>query len=140
MLLWMSLGGPLFAAAKSFDFLFDVEVAEGRTILEGIESAIFQYAVVNVIIESDALNLVKLCSGLLCSLAEVDNGVQNVQFLLGLHPSFSVIFVPRLGSNVAHCIAKWAVGSFSPYPWFVSSFPDWLLKLIRVDSCVFSSS
>ncbi|KAL5734643.1 hypothetical protein ACOSP7_032504 [Xanthoceras sorbifolium] len=131
-------GQPLFAAAKSFDYLFDVEVSEGRAILEGIESVVFLH-LSNVIIESDALNLVKLCNGLLCSLAEVDNVVQDVQFLLGLHPSFSVAFVSRVGNNVTHCLAKWAVGNFSSCSWFVSSFPDWLLKLIRVDGCSVSS-
>ncbi|KAH7571051.1 hypothetical protein JRO89_XS05G0244900 [Xanthoceras sorbifolium] len=58
------------------------------------------------------------------------SAIVDVRFLLELYPFFSVS--PRLGNFVAHGLAKWAVGSVSSCCW-ASSFPEWLLKLIRVD-------
>ncbi|KAH7570943.1 hypothetical protein JRO89_XS05G0228700 [Xanthoceras sorbifolium] len=112
-------GVPIFAAARCFEMLCGVEAAEASAVLVGLHWA----ASLNlnpVLIESDALNVVML-------------------FLLELYPSFSVLFVPRLGNNIAHCITKWVVGSVSSCCW-ASNFPDWLLKCIRNDGGLVCSS
>ncbi|KAL5754048.1 hypothetical protein ACOSP7_022268 [Xanthoceras sorbifolium] len=138
--IWRSIlwGLLVFAAGQFFDNFFDVEFAEAKPIQLGISCAYF-LQLSRAVIEYDALNVVRLCCGAGISLAEVDNIVQDVIFLLGLNHSFSVAFFPRLENNVAHCIAKRAVSGCVSCSWS-SSFPDWLLKLIRVDVCPVGSS
>ncbi|KAL5791778.1 hypothetical protein ACOSP7_000372 [Xanthoceras sorbifolium] len=133
-----SSGLLVFAAGQFFDNFFDVESAEAKAIQLGISCACF-LQLSRAVIESDALNVVRLCGGTEVSLTEVDNIVQDVIFLLGLNHSYSVAFVPRLGNNVAHCITKRAVSGCVSCSWF-SSFPDWLVKLARMDGCSGGSS
>ncbi|KAL5808002.1 hypothetical protein ACOSQ3_028693 [Xanthoceras sorbifolium] len=71
----------VFAAAQFFYHYLNVESAEARAIQLGVSCACF-LQLSKAIIESDALNMVRLCNGVDASIAEVDNIVQDVTFCL----------------------------------------------------------
>ncbi|KAL5829614.1 hypothetical protein ACOSQ3_019082 [Xanthoceras sorbifolium] len=123
------LGALIFVAARFYDLLYGVEAAEFSAILLGLQWAL-SLNLAPVAVESDALNMVRLCCGFSFSYSNIDNIIQDVRFLLERHSFLSICFVSRLGNNVAHCVSKWAVGNPSSCC-FDASFPAWLLKLAR---------
>ncbi|KAL5742431.1 hypothetical protein ACOSP7_029163 [Xanthoceras sorbifolium] len=122
-------GDLIFVAAMFFDLLFGIEAAELTGILLGIRWAL-SLNLALVVVDFDALNMVRLCAGLSFTCSDLDNIVQDIHFLLEMYSWLSIAFVPRLGNNVAHCVVKWAVWNSSSCCW-ASSFPDWLLKLVK---------
>ncbi|KAL5859820.1 hypothetical protein ACOSQ4_001116 [Xanthoceras sorbifolium] len=92
-----------------------------------------------VVIESDALNVVRLCNGLSFSLADIDSLGQDIFLCSSDSRVFSFVYGPRSCNSVAHSVAKWAVNSCSSVSWS-SCFPVWLSKLVDLDFVSVSSS
>ncbi|KAL5746833.1 hypothetical protein ACOSQ2_024130 [Xanthoceras sorbifolium] len=107
-----------------------VEVAKAKAILEGIQLVVDDDLCV-VVVESDTLNVIKLCTGEVVSRCEVDDVIHDIQLLAGRHGFSSFSFVP-VCSKVAHCVARWTVCSSLSTFWLLS-FPNWLNKLILDD-------
>ncbi|KAK4843797.1 hypothetical protein QYF36_012764 [Acer negundo] len=121
--------------AKCFNGLIEAETAELLAILEGVHLAISEN-LNPVIVEFDAFNAINLCSGKSLSRCEVDNIAQDVQdFIRESTNNISLCFSPRSCNLVAHNVAKWAIGNGSSIFW-ISSFPNWLCKQIKDDSCI----
>ncbi|KAK1583476.1 hypothetical protein Q3G72_024096 [Acer saccharum] len=124
-----------WAGAKCFNGLIKAETAETSAILEGVHLAISENLNL-VIVESDTINAINLYSGISLSRCEVDNIVQDVHdFIRENTNNISLCFSPRSCNLVAHSVAKWALGSGSSTFW-ISSFLDWLCKLIKKDGFV----
>ncbi|KAL5817683.1 hypothetical protein ACOSQ3_026061 [Xanthoceras sorbifolium] len=133
-------GGLVAAVSRYFSDFFYVESAEAKAILLGFQMAVeldlgcscFEF-------ESDALNVVNLCCGGAASLCEVGNIVYDIRLSFNYFLN-SLSFVPRACNNVAHVLAKFAVGNQLNFVW-LESFPSWLLKLVESDSvAAFASS
>ncbi|KAL5737670.1 hypothetical protein ACOSP7_030431 [Xanthoceras sorbifolium] len=120
------------AAALIFPGFFSVAAAEAMAVFEGFRLAVSS-RFSPFFIESDSLEVVKLCGGLSSSRCEVDSIIQDILFHFGCFAD-SLAFVSRNCNNVAHCLAKRALESSSNSVWS-SSFPDWLFKLVQKDFC-----
>ncbi|KAL5814340.1 hypothetical protein ACOSQ4_024981 [Xanthoceras sorbifolium] len=120
------------AAALIFPSFFSVAVAEARAVFEGFKLAVSS-SLSPFFVESDSLEIVKLCGGFSSTRCEVNSIVQDILFHFGCFAD-SLAFVSRNCNNVAHCLAKWALWSSSNSVWFCS-FPDWLLKLVKENFC-----
>ncbi|KAL5798070.1 hypothetical protein ACOSQ2_002890 [Xanthoceras sorbifolium] len=119
-------------ATLIFLSFFSVAVAEARAVFEGFKLAVSS-SLSPFFVESNSLEIVKLCGGFSSTRCEVDSIVQDILFHFGCFTD-SLAFVSRNCNNVAHCLAKWALRSSSNSVWFCS-FPDWLLKLVKEDFC-----
>ncbi|KAL5733978.1 hypothetical protein ACOSP7_031839 [Xanthoceras sorbifolium] len=120
------------AVALVFPGFFSVAAAEARAVFEGFRLAV-STDLSPFFVESDSFEIVNLCRGLSSSRCEVDSIVQDILFHFGCFAE-SLAFVSRKCNNVAHCLAKWALGSSSNSVWSCS-FPDWLRKLASEDFC-----
>ncbi|KAL5744461.1 hypothetical protein ACOSQ2_027577 [Xanthoceras sorbifolium] len=109
------------AAALIFPSFFSVAVAKARAVFEGFKLAVSS-SLSSFFVESDSLEIVKLCGGFSSTRCEVDSIVQDILFHFGCFAD-SLAFVSRNCNNVAHCLAKWALRSSSNSVWFCS-FPD----------------
>ncbi|KAK0602425.1 hypothetical protein LWI29_033206 [Acer saccharum] len=134
ILVWVWWLETKWAGVKCFNSLIKAEIAETLAILEGVHLAISENFN-PVIVESDAINAINLCSGISLSRCEVDNIVQDVHDFIRESTNISLCFSLRSCNLVAHSVAKWALGSGSSTFW-ISSFLDWLCKLIKEDGFV----
>ncbi|KAL5813175.1 hypothetical protein ACOSQ3_028125 [Xanthoceras sorbifolium] len=73
-----------------------------------------------------------MCRGLSLSRCEVANVVHDVNKLLCSHSFISISFSPKCCNNVAHSVARWALGAGFSFFWD-SVFPSWLVSLIAAD-------
>ncbi|KAL5772618.1 hypothetical protein ACOSQ2_012542 [Xanthoceras sorbifolium] len=128
-------GMPVFAAAIAERGLVSVEAAEAKAILEGLRVAV-QRDFLPIAIESDALNVVRLCRFEDFIRSDLGNFIQDIQDLLSACASSSISFIPRHLNSMAHALASKALSLNCALFWD-SWFPDWLLDLASVD--VFSS-
>ncbi|KAL5754888.1 hypothetical protein ACOSP7_023108 [Xanthoceras sorbifolium] len=130
-------GLAVFAAVVPLKFCADVEVAEARAILAGIQLAA-QRGLLPLLVETDSLNVSHLCNGDLLSRSDVENIIFDIQSLMSSLNIVSISFISRLENGVAHGIAKRAFDLDVPCLW-TCSFPVWLSKLFQVDVVYFSS-
>ncbi|KAL5782956.1 hypothetical protein ACOSP7_007985 [Xanthoceras sorbifolium] len=111
----------VMVAALVFKVGTDVELAEAKAVLEGSVLAV-DNDFLPLLIESDCLNVVSLCSGALssrCEIAniirmssrcEIANIIQDVKLMLNSRDIVSISFVPRTCNRFAHELAKRALG------------------------------
>ncbi|KAL5834929.1 hypothetical protein ACOSQ3_014518 [Xanthoceras sorbifolium] len=130
-------GIAVFAAAVPLKFCADVEVAEARAILVGIQ-IVAQRGLPPLLVETDSLNVYRLCNEDLLSRSNVENIIFDIQSLISSLNITSISFISRLGNGVAHGIAKRAFDLDVLCLW-TCSFPVWLSKLFQVDVVSFSS-
>ncbi|KAL5784983.1 hypothetical protein ACOSQ2_007375 [Xanthoceras sorbifolium] len=130
-------GIVVFAAAVPLKFCTDVEVAEARAILAGIQLAA-ERGLLPLLVETDSLNISRLCNGDLLSKSDVENIIFDIQSLMSSLNIASISFISMLGNGVAHGIAKRAFDLDVPCLW-TCSFPVWLSKLFQVNIASFSS-
>ncbi|KAL5765268.1 hypothetical protein ACOSQ2_017862 [Xanthoceras sorbifolium] len=114
-------GIAVFAAVVPLKFCADVE----RGLLP-------------LLVETDSLNVSRLCNGNLLSRSDVENIIFDIQSLMSSLNIASISFISRLRNGVAHSIAKKAFDLDVPCLW-TCSFPVWLSKLFQVDVVSFSS-
>ncbi|KAL5778514.1 hypothetical protein ACOSQ2_009251 [Xanthoceras sorbifolium] len=74
-------GIVVFAAAVPLKFCGDVEVAKARAILAGIQLAA-ERGLLPLLVETDSLNVFRLCNGDLLSRSDVENIIFDIQFLM----------------------------------------------------------
>ncbi|KAL5797886.1 hypothetical protein ACOSQ2_002706 [Xanthoceras sorbifolium] len=108
--------------AKCFEGLVDVEVAEVKAILEGLQLAI-EDDLCELIMEFDAFKVIKLCTGEIVSRSEVVNVIHDIHLLVDKHGFSSFFFVPHKCNKVAHGATRWVVSSGFSALWILS-FPD----------------
>ncbi|KAL5842967.1 hypothetical protein ACOSQ3_013570 [Xanthoceras sorbifolium] len=113
----------------------DVKVAKARAILIGIQLA-YERGLLPLLVESDVLNVTRLCNGELLSRSDVENIVFDIQVLLKSCNIHSVSFISRLGNCVAHGITKRAFNLVVPCLW-TCYFHVWLVKLLYVNVALF---
>ncbi|KAL5780153.1 hypothetical protein ACOSQ2_010890 [Xanthoceras sorbifolium] len=99
------------AAALVFPGFFSVAAAEARAVFEGFRLAVSS-GLSPFFVESDSLEIVKLCGSLSSTRCHMDSIVQDILFYFGCFVE-SLAFVSRNCNNVVHCLAKWALGSSS---------------------------
>ncbi|KAL5822171.1 hypothetical protein ACOSQ3_024053 [Xanthoceras sorbifolium] len=133
-----SSGVLLLAAIFSFNFIYDVEVAEAKAICEGIYLALSK-GLKPLCVKSDSFNVVSMCNSISTVKCDVGNIVQNIRDVVALNNARAISFIPRSGNLVAHGLAKWALMWNSPTVW-VRNFHRWLASLgesdvIGVPSC-----
>ncbi|KAL5749507.1 hypothetical protein ACOSP7_024110 [Xanthoceras sorbifolium] len=122
-------GLTVMATALVFKGGIDVELAEAKAVLEGSILAV-DNDFLPLLIESDCLNVVSLCSGALSYKCEIANIILDVNLILNNRDIVSSSFVPRTCNMVAHELAKRALGCIFFEVWFdQKSFPSWLLNL-----------
>ncbi|KAL5825766.1 hypothetical protein ACOSQ3_021829 [Xanthoceras sorbifolium] len=124
-------GTVVDAAALVFQGFSSVEVAEARAILGGLSLAV-DNGWYPIFIESDSLNVVRLCKGDSFSLSEIDNVIHDIRSLLIQAGDVSIAFVPRSCNVVAHSVARWALCSDCSVFWN-AVIPSWLVSLASVD-------
>ncbi|KAL5818285.1 hypothetical protein ACOSQ4_022127 [Xanthoceras sorbifolium] len=130
-------GIVVFATAVPLKFCTDVEVAEAKAILAGIQLAA-ERGLLPLLFETDSLNVSCLCNEDLLSRSDIENIIFDIQSLISSLNIASISFISRLGNGVAHGIAKRAFDLVVPCLW-TCSFPVWLFKLFQVDVVYFSS-
>ncbi|KAL5738403.1 hypothetical protein ACOSP7_031164 [Xanthoceras sorbifolium] len=130
-------GIAVFAAAVPLKFYANVEVAEARAILTGIQLAA-ERGLLPLLVETDSLNVSCLCNEDLLSRSDVENIIFDIQSLMSSLNISSISFISRLGNGVAHSITKRAFDLDVPCLWTCSSLV-WLSKLFQVDVVSFSS-
>ncbi|KAL5767136.1 hypothetical protein ACOSP7_013710 [Xanthoceras sorbifolium] len=114
-------GIAVFVAVVPLKFRADVEVAEARAILAGIQLA-GQRGLLPLLVETDSLNVSRLYNGDLLSRSDVDNIIFNIQSLMSSLNITSISFIFKLGNGVAHGITKRAFDLDIPYLWTYSFF------------------
>ncbi|KAL5783292.1 hypothetical protein ACOSP7_008321 [Xanthoceras sorbifolium] len=112
------------AAALIFPSFFSVAAAEARAVFEGFKLAVSS-SLSPFFVESDSLEIVKLCGGFSSTRCEVDSIIQDILFHFDCF-SDSLAFVSRNCNNVAHCLAKWVYGVFRTRFDFILSFTGYL--------------
>ncbi|KAH7526808.1 hypothetical protein JRO89_XSUnG0053100 [Xanthoceras sorbifolium] len=114
-------GLAVFAAAVPLKFCTDVEVAYARAILAGIQLTV-QRGLLPLLVETDSLNVSRLCNGDILSRSDVENIIFDIQSLMSSLNIASISFISRLGNDVAHGIAKKTFDLDVPCLW-ICSFP-----------------
>ncbi|KAL5818224.1 hypothetical protein ACOSQ3_022121 [Xanthoceras sorbifolium] len=67
----------MFAAAVPLKFCTDVEVAEAKAILAGIQLAV-ERGLLPLLVETDSLNISRLCNGDLLSMSDIENIIFDI--------------------------------------------------------------
>ncbi|KAL5809464.1 hypothetical protein ACOSQ3_030155 [Xanthoceras sorbifolium] len=98
-------GMPVLAASVFELGCVSAEIAEAKAILEGFRMAA-ERNMFPLEIESDALNVVRLCRQEDFTRSDLDNVIQDIQELLFLHSSASIRFIPRDLNCMADTLAK----------------------------------
>ncbi|KAK0608671.1 hypothetical protein LWI29_034165 [Acer saccharum] len=119
------------AAAMVFNGKVLVEIAEAKAIHEGLLLAM-RSGLHPLIIESDSLNVVRLCNDEIISRSDVYNVISDIQVLLNRDKRSSIVHTPRSCNRIAHEIARRAIGLENSVL-MVDLFPPWLQKLAVSD-------
>ncbi|KAL5865275.1 hypothetical protein ACOSQ3_002789 [Xanthoceras sorbifolium] len=114
-------GIAVFAAAVPLKFCGDVEVAEAKAILAGIQLAA-KRGLLPLLVETNSLNVSHLCNGDLLSRSDIENIIFDIQSLMSSLNIVYFSFISRLGNGVAYGIAKRAFDLDVPCLW-TCSFP-----------------
>ncbi|KAL5763002.1 hypothetical protein ACOSP7_019266 [Xanthoceras sorbifolium] len=121
----------VLAAGISVSNVLNVAEAEAKAILEGARLAVAR-GLVTLCIESDALNVVKLCNGISSTKCSLDNIIHDIHVICKSFDIVSISHIFRNCNMVARNIFKWALDLNSSTIWF-NAFPSWLRKLVVSD-------
>ncbi|TXG67779.1 hypothetical protein EZV62_009054 [Acer yangbiense] len=126
-----SSGRILKAAALVFKGRTSVDIAEAKAIYEGILLATTS-GLQSLSIESDSLNVVRLCNGEISTRNDVFNVICDIQFLLSRERKISISYIPRSCNMVAHEVARRAIGLENSVIMY-DPYPIWLQKVALSD-------
>ncbi|KAK4835953.1 hypothetical protein QYF36_016770 [Acer negundo] len=99
----MKAAAMVFEGRVSFDF------AEAKAIYEGLVFA-KKSGLLPLSIESDSLNVVKLCNGEITSRSDVFNVISEIQIIVNRDERILISHIPRIYNRVAHEVARRAIG------------------------------
>ncbi|KAK1563015.1 hypothetical protein Q3G72_020842 [Acer saccharum] len=102
-------GRILKATALVFDGRVSADIAEAKAIYEGLLLA-KKSGLHPLSIESDSLNVVRLCKCEITTRSDVFNVIRDVQILLNRDGMTSISHIPRICNRVAHEVARRAIG------------------------------
>ncbi|KAK0583943.1 hypothetical protein LWI29_005441 [Acer saccharum] len=102
-------GRILKATALVFDGRVSADIAEAKAIYEGLLLA-KKSGLHPLSIESDSLNVVRLCKCEITTRSDVFNVIRDVQILLNRDGMTSISHIPRICNMVAHEVARRAIG------------------------------
>ncbi|KAK3218314.1 hypothetical protein Dsin_012284 [Dipteronia sinensis] len=126
------------AAALSFIGTVSVEVAKAKAkaILEVLLFA-EDMGLFPLMVESDALGVIKLCKEEFVSVGEIDNIISDIVSLKRNCNIVSFGYIPRMCNRVAHSVAKYAV-NYNCLVVRFAEYPDCLTLLAKGDLYVCS--
>ncbi|TXG71894.1 hypothetical protein EZV62_000473 [Acer yangbiense] len=126
-----SSGRILKSAALVFNGRTSTDIAEAKVIYEGLLLATSS-GLQPLSIESDSLNVVRLCNGEISTRNDVFNVICDIQFLLSRERKTSISYIPRSCNRVAHEVARRAIGLENSVIMY-DPYPIWLQKLALSD-------
>ncbi|KAK4836578.1 hypothetical protein QYF36_024928 [Acer negundo] len=95
--------------AMVFEGRVSVDIAEAKAIYEGLvlakKSGLLPFS-----IESDSLNVVKLCNGEITTRSDVFNVISDIQIIVNRDERILISHIPQICNRVAHEVARRAIG------------------------------
>ncbi|KAK3197874.1 hypothetical protein Dsin_021289 [Dipteronia sinensis] len=122
-----SMGRILKAATLIFNGRVSVDIAEAKAIYEGLFLA-EESGLHPLVVESDSINVVRLCRGEIDSRGDVFNVINDIQILLARDNRTSISYISRICNRVAHEVARKAI-NLEKSVYMIAPFPSWLQKL-----------
>ncbi|KAK1587414.1 hypothetical protein Q3G72_012584 [Acer saccharum] len=116
----------LKAATLVFDGRVSIDIEEAKAIYKGLLAK--KSGLHHLAIESDSLNVVRLCRGEIATRSDVLNTINDIQILLDRDDMTSISYIPRICNRVAHEVARRAI-DLENYVFLDVLVPSWLQKL-----------
>ncbi|KAK3228205.1 hypothetical protein Dsin_008067 [Dipteronia sinensis] len=124
-------GRILKAAALIFNGRVSVDIAKAKAIYEGLLLA-EKSCLHPLVVESDSINIVRLCRGEIDSRRDVFNVINDIQILLARDNRTSISYISLICNRVAHEVARRAI-TLENSVYMIAHFPSWLQKLALSD-------
>ncbi|KAK0606077.1 hypothetical protein LWI29_033929 [Acer saccharum] len=109
-----------------FDGRVSIDIKEAKAVYKGLLAK--KSGLHHLAIESDSLNVVRLCRGEIATRSDVLNTINDIQILLDRDDMTSISYVPRICNRVAHEVARRAI-DLENYVFLDVLVPSWLQKL-----------
>ncbi|KAK3226416.1 hypothetical protein Dsin_006278 [Dipteronia sinensis] len=126
-----SMGRILKAAALIFNGRVSVDIAKAKAIYEGLLLA-EESGLHPLVVESDSINVVRLCRGEIDSRGDMCNVINDIQILLARDNRTSVSYISRIRNRLAHEVARRAI-NLENSVYMIAPFPSWLQMLALSD-------
>ncbi|KAK4847768.1 hypothetical protein QYF36_005675 [Acer negundo] len=110
--------------ALVFEGRVSVDIAEAKAIYEGLVLA-KKSGLLPLSIESDSLNVVKLCNGEITTRSDVFNVISEIQIIVNREERILISHIPRICNRVAHEVARREI-SLENSVFLEDPFPPWL--------------